>query len=141
MQRIREEASSMIKSIVWKLSGLIPPAMATGRAKTIQILKMLLPTMLPTSKSDSPFLAAEIVVTNSGRDVPKAMTERDIILSEIPIAPAMKEAEFTTSSLPPTTPTKPRITNRKDLPSLYLGFSTSFLADLPRRFLRAMAMR
>ncbi len=30
---------------------------------------------------------------------------------------------------------------RKDLPSLYLGFSTSFLADLSRRFLRAMAIR
>ena len=107
----------------------------------MQILKMLLPTILPTRRSDSFFLAAVMVVTSSGSEVPMAMTVREIIRSEIPMAEAMNVAEFTTSSLPPTTPTRPRTTKRKDLPSLYLGFSTSFLADLPRRFLRAIENR
>ena len=117
------------------------PAKTTGRARTMQMLKMLLPTMLPTSRSDSPFLAAVMVVTSSGSEVPMAITVSEMMRSEMPIVLAMKDAEFTTNWLPPTTPIKPSITKRKDLPSLYLGFSTSFLADLPRRFLRAMAMR
>ncbi len=119
----------------------MPPANTTGRARTIQILKILLPTILPTNKSDSPFLAAVTVVTNSGRDVPRAIMVNEIMRSEIPIAPAMDDAELTTNWLPPTTQARPMMTKRNDLPSLYLGFSTSFLADLPRRFLRAMAIR
>ena len=101
----------------------------------MQMLKMLLPTMLPTRRSDSPFLAAEIVVTSSGNEVPKAITESEMIRSEIPMAPAIVLADSTTNSLPPTTPTRPRITKRNDLPSVYWGFSTSVFADLPRRFL------
>ena len=136
-----DEKISMTRSTIWKLLGVILPAIATGSASTIQILKMLLPTMLPTRRSDSPFLAAVTVVTSSGSDVPRAMTVSEMIRSEIPMALARKLAELTTSWLPPTTPTRPSVTRRKDLPSLYLGFSTSFLADLPRRFLRAMAIR
>lgn len=124
----------------WKLFGVIVPAKTTGRASTIQMLKMLLPTILPTRRSDSFLRAALIVVTSSGREVPKAITVNDIMRSEIPMLLARKEAEFTTNSLPPTTPARPTMTNKKDLPSLYLGFSTSSCALLPRRFFLAMAM-
>ena len=124
----------MIRSMVWKLLGVMPPAKTTGKARTIQILKILLPTMLPTRRSDSPFLAAVMVVTSSGSEVPRAMTVREIMRSEIPMVVAMVLAELTTSSLPPTTPMRPRKTKRKDLPSLYLGFSTALASFL---FLRA----
>ena len=129
---------SMMRSMVWKLLGVILPAKRTGRARTMQILKMLLPTMLPTRRSDSPFLAAEMVVTSSGREVPRAMTVREMMRSEMPMVVAIVLAELTTSSLPPTTPTRPRMTKKKDLPSLYFGFSTSLASFL---FLRARAMR
>ena len=65
-----------------------------------------------------------IEVTSSGREVPKATTVRAMIRSEIPITEAIVVAEFTTSSLPPTTPTRPRRTKRKDFPSFQRGFST-----------------
>ena len=142
MRQIRnEEKISIIRSMIWKLFGVILPAMATGSARTIQILKILLPTIFPTRRSDSPFLAAETVVTSSGRDVPNAIIVSEMMRSDTPIAVAMVLAELTTNSLPPTTPTKPRRTRKNDLPSLYLGFSISVLADLPRRFLRAIAIR
>ena len=108
----------MTRSRVSKFSGLIEPETATGRARTTQILKMLLPIMFPTRRSLSPFLAAVIVVTSSGREVPRAMTVRDMMRSEIPIAVAMVEAELTTSWLPATTPASPTMTRRNDLPSL-----------------------
>ena len=69
-----------------------------------------------------------MVVTNSGRDVPKATTVRAMIRSEMPIIAARVEAELTTSWLPPTTPARPTMTRIKDRPSLYLGFSTAFLS-------------
>ncbi len=118
------EPINITRSIVSKFSGVIAPVIATGRARTIQMLKILLPTIFPTRRSDSPFFAAVIVVTNSGREVPIATIEREIIRSEIPIAVAIDEAELTTSWLPATTPARPTKTSRKDFPSLYLGFST-----------------
>ena len=133
-----DEKTNITRSMVWKLFGVILPAKMTGKARTIQMLKMLLPTILPMRRSDSPFLAAETVVTSSGREVPSAITVREMMRSEIPILEAIKLAEFTTSSLPPTTPARPRITRRNDLPSLYLGLST-FLASF--LFLRAREMR
>ena len=141
MQRRAEEKINMMRSISSKWSGVMVPEMRTGSARTTQMLKILLPTMLPTRRSDSPFLAAVMVVTSSGKEVPIAITVSEMMRSDIPNDVAMKVAELTTNWLPPTTPTKPKITNRNDLPSLYLGFSTSFLADLPRRFLRAMEKR
>ncbi len=134
----RVEPINMTKSRILKFSGVMAPEIATGRAKTIQILKMLLPTMLPTKRSLSPFLAAVMVVTSSGSEVPRATIEREMIRSEIPMAVAMNEAELTTSWLPATTPAKPTKISKKDLPSLYLGFST-FLASF--LFLRAREMR
>lgn len=114
----------MMTSSISKLSGLMPPKMATGRPSTIQILKILLPMMLPTRSSFSPRLAAVMEVTSSGREVPKATTVNAMMRSEMPIVDAIVEAEFTTSSLPPTTPTRPSKTKKKDLPSFHLGFST-----------------
>ena len=133
-----EEKSSMARSMTSKLLGVIPPVIATGRARTMQILKILLPTMLPTRRSDSPCFAAVMVVTSSGKEVPNATMEREMIRSEIPIALAIALEECTTSSLPPITPMRPRITRMNDLPSLYLGFSTFRASFL---FLRAIAMR
>ena len=133
-----EEIISMARSIISKLFGVMPPAKTTGKAKTMQMLKILLPTILPTNKSLSPFFAAMTVVTSSGKEVPRAIMVSEMTRSEIPTASAMVEAEFTTSWLPPTTPTKPKITKRKDFPILYLGFST-FLASF--LFLRASEKR
>ena len=84
-----EDIISMTRSIVSKLFGVIPPAKATGKANTTQMLKILLPTILPTSKSLSFFLAAITVVTSSGRDVPSAIMVREIMRSEIPTVVAM----------------------------------------------------
>jgi hypothetical protein len=40
--------------------------------------------ILPTNKSNSPFFAETIVVTNSGKDVPKAIIVKEITLSLTP---------------------------------------------------------
>ncbi len=96
-QSSSDEKISMTRSMVSKFFGVIGPAKTTGNAKTMQILKMLLPTMLPTRRSDSPFLAAVMVVTSSGSDVPIAMTVREMIRSEMPIALAINDDELTTS--------------------------------------------
>ena len=59
---------------------MILPNKATGKASTIPILKILLPTTLPIAISCSPFLAAITDVTSSGSDVPKATIVNEIIL-------------------------------------------------------------
>ena len=138
MQRRKAEKMSIIRSMNSKLAGLMPPEMAIGRASTMQMLKILLPTMLPTRRSDSPFRAAATVVTSSGSEVPRATTVSEMMRSEIPMTVAMVEAEFTTSSLPATMPIRPRPVKRKDLPRVCLGFSV-FLASF--LFLRAREMR
>ena len=135
---INEDAISIIRSITSKLFGEIEPENATGRARTKQMLKILLPTILPIKRSLSPFFAAVIVVMSSGREVPSATMEREMILSEMPIAVAIVEAELTTSSLPRTTPARPRMIKRNDFPSFHFGFSTFFASFL---FLRAREMR
>ena len=117
------------------------PANKTGSARTTQILKMLLPTMLPTRRSHSSLRAAVIVVTNSGSDVPRAIMVSEIMRSDTPMALAINEAELTTNWLPPTTPTSPMTTRSRDLPSLYLGASTSFAPAEAWRLRRAMAIR
>ncbi len=43
----------MNRSIVWKLSGVMVPKIATGSPMTIQILKILLPIISPTIRSVS----------------------------------------------------------------------------------------
>lgn len=41
-----EDAINMIKSIIWKLTGVIVPYMAIGISKTTHILKILLPIIV-----------------------------------------------------------------------------------------------
>ena len=72
-----------------------------------------------------------MVVTSSGRDVPRATMVRAMIRSEMPMAEAMVDAESTTNWLPATTPTRPIMVIRKDFPVFHLGFSTSFLELRP----------
>lgn len=133
------ERTSMTRSRSWKLSGVMVPKMTIGMPMTIQILKILLPMILPTMRSVSLWRAATMVVTSSGREVPRAMMVRAMMRSEIPIPWAISEALFTTSWLPATRQTRPMRARRKDLPSLYLGFSR-FLV-FASRFLKAMATR
>ena len=133
------ERTSMTRSMTWKLSGVMVPKITTGIPMTMQILKILLPMMLPTMRSVSLRRAATMVVTSSGREVPRAMTVRAMMRSEIPMALAILVALFTTSWLPATRPMRPTSARRKDFPSLYLGFSR-FL-DLTSRLRKAMAMR
>ncbi len=130
IQRMTDEPIIMMMSRSSKLPGVMVPKIATGRPRTMQILKMLLPMMLPTRSSFSWRRAAVMVVTSSGSEVPKATTVSAIMRSEIPTMAASVEAELTTSWLPPTTPARPSTTMMKDMPSLYLGFSTAFLSFL-----------
>ena len=135
--RITVAPTSMMRSMTSKLLGVMVPKRETGRPRTMQMLKILLPMMLPTRSSFSPRLAALIVVMSSGREVPKATTVRAMRRSEMPMLEAMVEAELTTSSEPPTTPARPTRIRRREILSLNLGFSIS-LACL--RFLRAREM-
>ena len=81
MNKAIEEKTKAKISTIWKLPGVIPPKIATGIPNTIHMLKILLPIILPISKSVSPFLEEIIVVTSSGSDVPKAIIVKAIILS------------------------------------------------------------
>ena len=125
-QRIAAEPINIIISSISKLVGLMAPNMATGRPSTMQMLKMLLPIMLPTRSSFSFLRAAVMVVTSSGSEVPKATMVRAMIRSETPTMAARVEAESTTKLLPKITPARPTPVIRKDLPSFHFGFSTSF---------------
>ena len=95
--KIAAEPISITISINSKLSGVIVPKIATGNPRTMHILKILLPMILPTNNSFSPLRAAVLVVTYSGNEVPKATIVRAMIRSEIPIAAARVEAESTTN--------------------------------------------
>lgn len=114
---ITADATSIIRSIGLKLPVGIVPYIRTGNPKTTHILNMLLPIMLPTSKSCSPFLDDTIVVTNSGSEVPKATIVKDIILSLSPSVLAILEALFTTRSLPNIMHASPSAIKNIDLPS------------------------
>ena len=138
--RTTVEPISMKISIILKLSGVTVPKRATGKPRTIQILKILLPIILPTRSPVSPRLAALMVVMSSGSEVPKATTVSEMMRSVIPMVLAIVEAELTTSSAPPTTPARPTKMSRSETPSLNLGSSIAllllFLISL--RFLRAV---
>ena len=114
-----DEKMSMNRSIIWKLCGVMVPKIATGNPMTMQMLKILLPIMLPTIRSVSLRRAATMVVTSSGKDVPNAIIVRATTLSEMPIVVAIEEALLTMSWLPMTSPTSPKMVIRNDLPSLY----------------------
>ena len=67
---------------------------------TNRILKILLPTMLPTAIAELPFLAAVTEVTSSGRDVPNATIVRPIKRSLNPNILAKAVAPLTVTLLP-----------------------------------------
>ncbi len=136
--KTKVEPTSIAISSTSKSCGIMAPKMATGSPNTMQILKILLPIMLPTSRSCSPRRAAIMVVTSSGSEVPIAMIEREMMRSEIPMVAATAEAELTTSSLPMIVPARPTMTSRMDFLSLYLGLSDLILRS---RLLRAMRIR
>ena len=102
--------------------------MATGIPNTTQVLNILLPIILPISNSCSPFLDDTIVVTSSGRDVPRAIIVMAIIRSLSPKTVAIALALFTTRSLPRIIPARPITTNIREVVSLYLGNSSSFFS-------------
>ena len=107
-----------MRSINVKLASVMVPSRATGKPRTIQILKMLLPTRFPTRSSLSFFLAAVMVVTISGSAVPMLIIVRAMIRSEMPMLVATVVAELTTSSPPATTPARPTMIRSSDFPSL-----------------------
>ena len=125
MNKIIADIIKIIKSNLAKLFTIISPKSNTGIPKTIAILKILLPIILPTSKSVSRFKAATIDVTNSGSDVPRAIIVKEIILSLTPNFLAIVVAEETTNSLPNIIAPKPIITNKILNFKEYFGFSPS----------------
>ena len=76
----------MVSIEVVGIVGETVPKMRAGRPSTMQMLKMLLPMMLPTRSSVSFFLAAVMVVTSSGSEVPKAMMVSAMMRSDTPKA-------------------------------------------------------
>ena len=77
--------------------------------KIKNILKILEPTTLPIAISDSPFLEAITLVTNSGKLVPIATTVKAITLSLTLNNLAIVVALFTTNCPPIIIPTIPII--------------------------------
>ena len=102
--------------------------------RTKRILKILLPTMLPTAISALPRSAAFVLVTSSGRLVPNATTVRPITLSLTPMYLAMTVALSTAASpLPKTMAVSPMMTQNSERPVLSgacpapaLGFPSPF---------------
>ena len=90
------------------------------------MLKILEPIILPNSKSSSPFLEDTIVVTSSGKEVPKAMIVSNITRSLNPSILAIIEALLTTKLLPIIILAIPNIISIKEVIKLNLGFSSSF---------------
>ena len=70
-------------------------------------LIMFEPIIFPIPKTGSFFLIEIIVVTNSGKEVPKAMIVSEITLSDTPNVLAIKVALSTTKSLPKIIPANP----------------------------------
>lgn len=101
------------------------PNKAVGKPKTIQILKMLVPIILPTVISNSPFLADDTVIINSGSDVPMTMTVIVIILAEMLKYSATVLVEFTTMSLAIVIRMIEIIVKKMAIGFVYSGFSVS----------------
>ena len=78
----------------------------------INRLKLLLPTMLPSTMSEYPFIEPIIFTTNSGAEVPNETTVKPIAKSEILYFLAKAEAPSTSQFAPKIKQTNPRITNK-----------------------------
>ena len=81
------------------------------RPSTQRILKMLLPTTLPTAISRSPRMVATIDVTTSGNEVPAATIVRPITASLTPQAVASATALSTNNRAPKPNSARPPTTN------------------------------
>src|SRR6187551_1148975 len=80
---------------------------------THKILKILLPTTLPTAISRSPLTVATTEVTTSGKEVPAATIVKPITASLTPHAVASSTALCTNQRAPNTNNVNPPITNNK----------------------------
>ncbi len=63
-------ANTTSVSIILKALEVKPPKISVGNPSTMQILKMLVPIILPIARLCSPFLDALTVITSSGKEVP-----------------------------------------------------------------------
>ena len=96
---IKEKIVKIRISIIFskiKVIGLIVAAIP----KTNKILKTFEPITFPRAISTSPFLAATIEVTSSGKEVPRATMVRPTKFCDIPKDKAILEALSTTKSPP-----------------------------------------
>ena len=89
------------------------------------ILKIFEPIIFPIKISNSFLIAAEIDAASSGRLVPRAITETEIIRSSTPILKAILEAPLTKNSAPYTNPIDAKITNKKDTNRVTFGLTVS----------------
>ncbi len=101
-------ASEIIVSII-KLASKVMGIIKALVPSTNNMLKILLPTILPIAISALPFFAAVTDVTSSGREVPNATMVRPINFSLRPITSARAVALSTVMLLPQTTTTPPTI--------------------------------
>ena len=76
------------------------------------MLKILEPIILPNNKSSSPFLEDTIVVTSSGKEVPKATIVNPMSFLGTLKFKAVEEAQSTKISAPLIRKIKPSINNK-----------------------------
>ncbi len=100
---------------------------------TKRILKILLPTILPTAISALPLIAAVTLVTSSGREVPKATMVRPINRSLMPKISASAVAASTATSEPSTIMTPPSTINA-NIFQTGIGFSSGISSGRPPPF-------
>ena len=97
--------------------------------KAKKILKIIVPTIPPTAISTSPFLAATIAVTISGKEVPAATIVNPIRFCDTPHCDATATAESTTNTPPPNNPANPPRINQVDLFQPYSEIASDSSAD------------
>ena len=95
-------------------TGMPSPKMIAGRPSTSPMLKMLLPTMLPTAMSRSPRRTAMIEVASSGSEVPIATTVSPTTRLLTPSPVAMLTAPVTSSCEPSTRSPMPTASRRSE---------------------------
>ena len=120
-----DASKTMLESTIVNAFEETVPYMLIGRPKTIHMLNMLVPIMLPTAISNSSFLAAFTVIVSSGREVPITMAVIDIIFWLIPKTSASITALSTTMSEDTIIPMSVSIIKIIDFFRLYSGISVS----------------
>ena len=79
------------------------------------VLKMLLPTTLPTAKSEVPFNADTMLMHSSGMEVPRATMVRPMTISGMFSRWAMATAPSVKRSAPHSTKTMPTMIKRMSI--------------------------